>query len=170
MTKLKLQGKEINTRGSVPDIGSIAHDFNFTKLDLSDVTLSSFKNKHKILNIFPSVDTGTCAASVRKFNQEAADLNKADVSVVVINLSLDLPFAQKRFCGAEGITNVEMGSLFRSNFFEHMPIEFTDGPLKGLCSRVVLILNEKNEITYAEQVPDIASEPNYAEALNALKN
>lgn len=170
MTKLKLQGNDINTRGSVPDIGSVLHDFTMTKSDLSEVSLSSFKNKHKILNIFPSVDTGTCAASVRQFNKEASDLNNADVNVVVINLSMDLPFAQKRFCGAEGIKNVEMGSLFRSDFLKHVPIEFVDGPLKGLCSRIVIILNENNEITYAEQVPEIVNEPNYAEALNALKN
>jgi thiol peroxidase len=134
------------------------------KPDLSEVNLYSFKG-HKVLNIFPSVDTGTCATSVRKFNKEATDLS----NTVVINLSMDLPFAQKRFCGAEGIKNVEMGSLFRSNFLKSYPLDIVDGPFAGLCSRVVIVLNEKNEITYNEQVYDIANEPNYEEALNALK-
>jgi thiol peroxidase len=166
MTKLKLKGTDVHTRGSVPDLGSLAHDFTMVKLDLSEVTLSSFKQKNKILNIFPSIDTGTCAMSVRQFNKAATDFP----DTVIINLSLDLPFAQKRFCGAEGINNVEMGSLFRSDFFKYYPIEFIDGPLTGLCSRVVIILNEKNEIKYAEQVLEIGDEPNYKEALLALQN
>lgn len=166
MTKLKLKGNYLNTRGSVPDLGSIAHDFTMVKTDLSEVNLFSFKQKNKILNIFPSIDTGTCAASVRQFNIAATKFP----DTVIINLSLDLPFAQKRFCGAEGINNVEMGSLFRSDFFKYYPIEFVDGPLKGLCSRVVLILNEKNEIKYAEQVFEVSDEPNYDAALSALQN
>ncbi len=164
MTKIKLQGTDINTRGTLPEIGDIAPDFTMVKPDLSEVNLYSFKG-HKILNIFPSVDTGTCAMSVRTFSKEATDLGNS----VVINLSLDLPFAQKRFCGAEGIKNVEMGSLFRSNFLKLYPVEIIDGPLKGLCSRVVIIVNEKNEITHTEQVYEIANEPNYEEAINALK-
>jgi thiol peroxidase len=164
MTKIKLQGTDVNTRGTLPEIGDIAPDFTMVKPDLSEVNLYSFKG-HKILNIFPSVDTGTCAKSVRTFSKEATDLGNS----VVINLSLDLPFAQKRFCGAEGIKNVEMGSLFRSNFFKLYPVEIIDGPLKGLCSRVVIIVNEKNEITHTEQVYEIANEPNYEEAINALK-
>lgn len=164
MTKIKLKGNDINTHGNLPHIGDVAPDFTMVKLDLSEVNLYSFTGK-KVLNIFPSIDTGTCAASVRKFNKEAADLGNTKV----LNLSLDLPFAQKRFCGAEGINNVEMGSLFRSNFFKSYPIEFVDGPLKGLCSRVVIVLNEKNEITYNEQVYEVSSEPNYEAALEALK-
>jgi thiol peroxidase len=164
MTKIKLQGSDVNTRGTLPEIGDIAPDFTMLKPDLSEVNLYSFKG-HKILNIFPSVDTGTCAMSVRTFSKEATDLGNS----VVINLSLDLPFAQKRFCGAEGIKNVEMGSLFRSNFLKLYPVEIIDGPLKGLCSRVVIIVNEKNEITHTEQVYEIANEPNYEEAINALK-
>jgi thiol peroxidase len=164
MTKIKLKGNEINTRGTLADIGDIAEDFTFTKSDLSDVNLYSFKG-HKLLNIFPSVDTGTCAMSVRKFNKEAS----AARDVAIINLSMDLPFAQARFCGAEGIESVVMGSLFRSNFFKVYPLDLIDGPLKGLCSRVVIILNEKNEITYTEQVSEIVNEPNYTEALDALK-
>jgi thiol peroxidase len=164
MTKIKLQGNDVNTRGSLPDIGDIAEDFTMVKPDLSEVNLYSFKG-HKILNIFPSIDTGTCAASVRRFNKEATDLG----NTVVINLSMDMPFAQKRFCGAEGIKNVEMGSLFRSNFFKSYPVDLIDGPLKGLCSRAILVLNEKNEITHNEQVYEIANEPNYELALDALK-
>lgn len=167
MTKLKLQGNYFNTRGSVPDLGSIAHDFTMVKNDLSEVMLSSFnKYKNKILNIFPSLDTETCAMSVRHFNKVATDFP----DTIVINLSMDLPFAQKRFCAAERINNVEMGSLFRSNFFKYYPIEFVDGPLKGLCSRVVFIINEKNEIKYAEQVLEVSNEPNYDAVLSALQN
>lgn len=166
MTKLKLKGSDVHTSGSLLDLGSIAHDFTMVKPDLSEVTLSSFKQKNKVLNIFPSVDTGTCAMSVRKFNADAASFK----DTVVINLSLDLPFAQGRFCGAEGIKNVEMGSLFRSDFLKNFPLDFIDGPLKGLCSRVVLIINEKNEVKYAEQVLEVTNEPNYEAAINALLN
>ena len=143
MTKIKLHGNDINTRGNLPHIGDIAPDFTMVKTDLSEVNLYSF-NGHKILNIFPSVDTETCAMSVRKFNTEASSF----ANTVVLNLSMDLPFAQKRFCGAEGIKNVVMGSLYRSNFLQFYPIEMVDGPLKGLCSRVVIVLNEKNELTH----------------------
>ncbi|MDD4974661.1 MAG: thiol peroxidase [Bacteriovorax sp.] len=164
MTKIKLQGNDVNTRGSLPDIGDVASDFTMVKPDLSEVNLYSFKG-HKILNIFPSIDTGACAASVRKFNKEATNLG----NTVVINLSMDLPFAQKRFCSAEGINNVVMGSLFRSDFFKSYPVDIIDGPLKGLCSRAIIVLNEKNEITHNEQVYEIANEPNYELALDALK-
>ncbi|MBY0415714.1 MAG: thiol peroxidase [Bdellovibrionales bacterium] len=164
MTKVTLQGNPINTRGSLPDLGDIIHDFTMVKNDLSEVTLSSFKQKYKLLNIFPSVDTGTCAMSVRTFNKNAAELG----DVAVINLSMDLPFAQKRFCGVEGIDKVVVASLFRSDFLKYIPLDFTDGPLKGLLSRAIIIVNSKNEIIYTEQVAEVAHEPNYAEALNAL--
>lgn len=164
MTKIKFKGNYVNTRGTLPDLGDIAEDFTMVKPDLSEVNLYSFKG-HKILNIFPSVDTGTCALSIKKFNKEAVDLG----NTVVLNLSIDLPFAQKRFIDTEGIKNVEMGSLYRSNFFKKYPVDLIDGPLKGLCSRVIIILNEKNEITYHEQVFEISNEPNYDEAIAALK-
>lgn len=164
MTKIRMQGNEVNTHGTLPDVEDIASDFTFVKTDLTETNLYSFKG-HKLLNIFPSIDTGTCAASVRKFNKEASDLG----NVAVINLSMDLPFAQKRFCGAEGINNVVMGSLFRSNFFKVFPLDIIDGPLKGLCSRAVIVINEKNEITYTEQVAELTHEPNYEAALDALK-
>jgi thioredoxin-dependent peroxiredoxin len=165
MTKIRMKGQEINTRGTLPDVSSIAHDFTFTKADLSEGSLYSYGTKNKILNIFPSIDTGTCAMSVRKFNEEATKLG----NTVVINLSMDLPFAQKRFCGAEGIQNVEMGSVFRSDFLKYFPVDLVDGPLKGLCSRVVILINDKNEIKYTEQVADIVNEPDYAAVIDALK-
>lgn len=164
MTKITLRGKDIHTFGTLPDVESIAHDFTFTKSDLSDVSLYSIKG-NKILNIFPSVDTGTCATSVRKFAKDAIDFG----NTTIINLSLDLPFAQSRFCLAEGLKNVEMGSLFRSDFFKYYPVQMIDGPLKGLCSRVVILINDKNEIKYTEQVAELANEPNYDLLLDALK-
>lgn len=164
MTKITLRGKDIHTFGTLPDVGSIAHDFTFTKTDLSEINLYSHKG-NKILNIFPSIDTGVCALSVRKFNKDATDFG----NTTIINLSMDLPFAHNRFCGAEDIKNVEMGSLFRSDFFKHYPVQMIDGPLKGLCSRVVILINDKNEIKYTEQVAEIANEPNYELLLDALK-
>lgn len=163
MTKIKLHGNFINTRGSLPHIGDVAPDFTMVKPDLTEVNLYSYKG-HKLLNIFPSLDTETCALSVKMFNKEAARLR----DTTVINLSMDLPFAQKRFCGAGEINNVEMGSLFRSDFFKHYPLDIIDGPLKGLCSRAIIVLNEKNEVTYNEQVYELSQEPNYKEALEAL--
>lgn len=166
MTGLTFKGEYIHTRGTLPDAGDLAHDFTMVKSDLSEVKLSSFKEKYKLLNIFPSIDTGTCAASVRAFNKKAAALG----NVAVINLSLDLPFAQKRFCATEGIDKAIAASLFRSDFLQHYPVDITDGLLKGLCSRVVIIINEKNEIIYTEQVPELVNEPNYAEAMVALNS
>ncbi len=166
MTKILLQGNPVNTRGTLPEIGDIAHDFTMVKNDLSEVKLSSFKEKYKLLNIFPSIDTGTCATSVRTFNKKASELG----NVAIINLSLDLPFAQKRFCGAEGINNTISASLFRSDFLQHYPVDIVDGPLKGLCSRVVIVINEKQEIIYTEQVVELVNEPNYEEALIALNS
>lgn len=164
MTKVTLKGEPMNTRGTLPDLGDIIHDFTMVKNDLSEVKLSSFPQKYKLLSIFPSVDTGTCAMSVRTFNKNAAELG----DVAVINLSLDLPFAQKRFCGVEGIDKVTVASLFRSDITKWLPIDFVDGPLKGLMSRAIIIVNQKNEIIYTEQVAEVANEPNYAEALNAI--
>lgn len=164
MTKIYLKGKDIHTFGSLPDVGSIAHDFTFTKSDLSDINLYSYKG-NKILNVFPSIDTGTCAMSVRTFSKDATDFG----NTTLITLSMDLPFALTRFCGAEGIKNIETGSLFRSDFFKHYPLQMIDGPLRGLCSRVVILINEKNEIKYTEQVAEIANGPNYELLLDALK-
>ncbi len=165
MTKLTLKGNAINSLGDLPKVGSVAPDFKMVKLDLSEVNLYSIQAKYKVLNIFPSVDTGTCAMSVRTFNKNISDFGEA----LVLNLSMDLPFALKRFCGAEGITRAESASVFRSDFSKLYKLELTDGPLKGLCSRAVIVLNEKNEILYTEQVGEISQEPNYVEALKVLK-
>lgn len=166
MAAIKLKGNPISTSGELPKIGSTVSDFKLTKSDLSEATLTSFAGKKKVLNIFPSVDTGTCAMSVRHFNKEAANAK----NTVVINVSADLPFAQKRFCGAEGITNVETLSSFRSSFAKDYGLQIQDGPLAGLCSRAVIVLDEQNKVLYTEQVSDIVNEPNYEAAMSALNN
>jgi thiol peroxidase len=135
-------------------------------MDLSDVGLSAFAGKKKVLNIFPSIDTGTCAMSVRHFNRDAANVK----NTVILNISSDLPFAQKRFCGAEGINSAETLSTFRSSFSADYGLEIKDGPMMGLCSRVVIVLDEQNKVLYTEQVSDIVNEPNYDAALKALNN
>ncbi len=165
MTKIKLKGNEVNTRGTLPDISSLAHDFTMVKNDLSEITLYSLKEKYILLNIFPSVDTGTCALSVKRLNKEAADLG----NVAVVNLSMDLPFALNRFCGAEGIDKVITASVFRSDFLKYYPVDMVDGPLKGLCSRAIIVLNDRHEILHCEQVADIVNEPDYEETLRALR-
>lgn len=165
MANITLKGNPIKTRGNLPAVGSQAPAFKLTKPDLSEVGLDAYKGKRKVLNIFPSVDTAVCATSVRHFNKDAADLP----NTVVLNISADLPFAQKRFCGAEGITNVEVLSTFRSGFAKDYQLDMVDGPLCGLCSRTVLVLDENDKVLHAEQVPEIAQEPNYDLALKALK-
>jgi len=165
MATVTLKGNAINTLGSLPAVGSTAPEFTLTKGDLSDARLSDYKGKKVVLNIFPSIDTGTCAQSVRQFNQEAAELSNTKV----LCISKDLPFAQARFCGAEGIDNVEMLSDFRDgNFGKAYSLEFTDGPLFPLLSRAVLVLDTDGKVIYTEQVPEIVDEPNYKAALVAL--
>ena len=167
MASLTLHGNAINSIGNLPSTGSSAPDFDLTKGDLSSTTLSDYKGKKVILNIFPSVDTGTCAQSVRQFNKDASGLD----NTVVLCVSKDLPFAQARFCGAEGIDNVEMLSDFRNgNFGKSYEVEFTDGPLVSLHSRAIVAINEEGNVIYNEQVSEIVDEPNYAAALLALKN
>lgn len=166
MAKITLQGNPIDTLGNIPHKGEVAKDFTLTKNDLSEASLETYKGKRKVLNIFPSIDTGTCAASVRTFNKNASELK----NTVVLNISMDLPFAQARFCGAEGIKNVETLSAFRSNFAKDYQLEIIAGPLKGLCSRVVIILDENNKVLYSEQVPEIVDEPSYQKALEVLKS
>ena len=165
MAKITLKGNPVNTVGELPKTGSQAPDFSLTKVDLSEARLKDYGGKRKVLNIFPSVDTTTCAMSVRKFNEAAAKLD----NTVVLNISADLPFAQKRFCGAEGIANAEALSSFRSTFAKDWKLELSDSPLKGLCSRAVVILDGENRVVYTEQVSEIANEPNYEKALQALK-
>ncbi len=167
MASLTLQGNPIASLGTLPSAGSTAPDFSLTKSDLSTATLSDYKGKKVVLNIFPSVDTGTCAQSVRQFNKDASALE----NTVVLCVSKDLPFAQARFCGAEGIENVEMLSDFRDgNFGKAYEVEFTEGPLTPLHSRAVVVLDEKGTVIHAEQVNEIVDEPNYTAALEALKN
>lgn len=164
MAEITLKGNAISTEGELPKVGSVAPDFTMVKNDLSETNLYSVKAKYKVLNIFPSIDTGTCAASVRQFNQRAASMP----DTAVLNLSLDLPFALKRFCGAEGIDKVDSASLFRSNFLSNYKIKILNGPLTGLCSRCVVVLDESNKVVYTEQVGDIVNEPNYDQALKSF--
>lgn len=165
MATVTLKGNEIHTIGNLPSTGVIAPSATLTKTDLSSTNLSNYKGRKVVLNIFPSIDTGTCAQSVRQFNQEAAELD----NTAVLCISKDLPFAQTRFCGAEGIENVEMLSDFRDgNFGKAFGLTFSDGPLAPLHSRAVVVLNENGEVVYTEQVPEIVDEPNYKAALEAL--
>ncbi|QWX85048.1 thiol peroxidase [Cellulophaga sp. HaHaR_3_176] len=165
MATVTLKGNQIHTLGTLPEIGTKAPSFSLTKNDLSPASLDSYKGKKVVLNIFPSVDTGTCAQSVRQFNTEAAELD----NTVVLCISKDLPFAQTRFCGAEGISNVEMLSDFKDgNFGTTYGLSFSDGPLAPLHSRSVVVLNEEGNVIYTEQVAETTEEPNYKAALEAL--
>lgn len=165
MASITLGGNPIHTNGELPQIGSKAIDFNLVKTDLSTTTLSDFAGSRIILNIFPSIDTGTCATSVRKFNEKASGLNNTKV----LCISRDLPFAQKRFCGAEGLEDVINLSDFKDGSFgKNYGLEITDGPLAGLHSRVIIIIDENGSILHTEQVSEIANEPNYEAALTVL--
>lgn len=165
MASITLGGNPIHTSGELPKVGSKISDFKLIKTDLSIATLSDFVGKKLVLNIFPSVDTGTCAASVRKFNKSASTLE----NTTVICISRDLPFAQKRFCGAEGLENVVSLSDFADGSFgKANGLEMTDGPLAGLHSRVVIIVDENGTIIHTEQVAEIANEPNYEAAIAVL--
>lgn len=165
MASITLKGNPINTIGNLPKVGEKAPDFLLTALDLSKKNLASFKGSKVILNIFPSVDTGTCAASVRNFNKKASELQNTKV----LCISRDLPFAQARFCGAEGIENVHMLSDFENgNFGKNYNLEITDSPMAGLHSRCIVIIDENGIVLYNEQVPEIANEPNYEKALNII--
>src|SRR5690554_743725 len=164
MAKITFHENNIQTAGNLPSIGNKAKEFTLVATDLSDKSLSSYKGKNVILNIFPSVNTGVCATSVRKFNEEAASLD----NTVVLCISKDLPFAQAEFCAAQGLNNVEMLSDFRTNFGEEYGVQMVDGPLKGLLSRSVVVINTDGDIVYEEQVPEITQEPNYSAALKAL--
>lgn len=165
MAKITLGGNPINTNGELPKAGTSAPNFELVKNDLSVASLADFKGTKLVLNIFPSIDTGTCATSVRTFNAKASALENTKV----LCISRDLPFAQKRFCGAEGLENVVNLSDFKDGSFgKNYGLEMVDGPLAGLSSRVVIVLDENGTVTYAEQVPEIADEPNYEAALAAL--
>jgi thiol peroxidase len=165
MSNITLHGNPVKTIGDLPAKGTVAGDFKLVKKDLGDITLSEFKGKNVILNIFPSLDTGTCAASVRRFNKEASSLD----NTVVLCISADLPFAAERFCTTEGLENVYTASNFRDEKFgKDYGVLFTEGPLTGLLSRAVVIVNPEGKIIYTEQVSEIVNEPDYASALKAL--
>lgn len=164
MAKITLKGNPFETVGDLPKIGSKAPDFTLVKPDLSEATLKDYSGRTLVLNIFPSIDTPTCAMSVRKFNQEAAQ--QENLSVLCV--SADLPFAAARFCGAEGIENVETGSTFRSSFGNDYGVTIKTGPLAGVLSRAVVVINEQGEVVYTEQVQETADEPDYDSALAAL--
>lgn len=165
MASITLGGNPVHTSGELPAVGSKLADFKLVQNDLSVASLSDFAGKKLVLNIFPSVDTGTCAASVRKFNQSASDLENTKV----LCISRDLPFAQKRFCGAEGLENVVNLSDFKDGSFgKANGLEIVDGPLAGLHSRAIIVVDADGTITHTEQVAEIADEPNYEAALAAL--
>jgi thiol peroxidase len=165
MASITLGGNPIHTNGELPAVGSKATDFNLIKTDLGTATLADFAGSKVVLNIFPSIDTGTCATSVRTFNEKASSLSNTKV----LCISRDLPFAQKRFCGAEGLENVINLSDFKDGSFgKNYGLEIVDGPLAELHSRVVIVLDENGTILHTEQVNEIADEPNYEAALAVL--
>ncbi len=165
MATINFKGDPVKTVGNLPEKGVDAPAFTLVKADLSEVSLKDFLGRRVVLNIFPSVDTSVCATSVRKFNEQAAGLD----DTVVINISADLPFALNRFCAAEGINNVIAASVFRApGFGQDYGVLLSTGPLRGLLSRAVVVVDVKGRVAYTEQVADITHEPNYQSALNAL--
>ena len=165
MATVTLKGNEIQTMGELPAVGSKAPNFSLTAGDLSVKTLEDFSGSKVVLNIFPSVDTGTCAASVRQFNKEASALENTKI----LCISRDLPFAQGRFCGAEGLENViNLSDYKNGNFGKDYGLIFINGPLDALLSRCVIVLDENGIIQYTEQVPETVDEPNYKAAIDAL--
>lgn len=166
MSTVTLKGNNVNVDGNFSGAGDTVADFELVGADLAPFKLSDFAGKKKVLNIFPSVDTGVCATSVRKFNESAANLD----NTVMIGISNDLPFAQARFCGAEGIENVKMGSLMRNaQLKKDLGVDMTDGPLAGLAARAVVVLDENNKVLHSQLVPEITDEPDYDAALNAVR-
>ena len=166
MGSVTLRGNPITVGGSFPKKGDVAPDFSLTGNDMKDVSLKDFAGKKKVISIVPSLDTPVCAKSTRQFNESAA----AIANTVVLVVSADLPFAQKRFCGAEGLSNVVTLSTMRGrDFHQKYGVDIQDGPLKGVTARGVVVLDENNKVLHAELVPEIAQEPNYDAALGALK-
>lgn len=164
MSQVTLKGNPVEVGGRFLQAGQAAPEFRLVAGDLSEKSLADFAGKRKVLNIFPSVDTGVCAASVRKFNEKAASL----ANTAVLCVSQDLPFAQSRFCGAEGIESVVMLSAFRSPFAQDYGVALAGGPLAGLTARAVVVLDENNQVVYSQLVPEITEEPDYEAVLAAL--
>ena len=166
MAQVTLKGNPVQVEGQLPKVGAKAADFTLTAGDLSNATLATFAGKRKVLNIFPSVDTPTCATSVRKFNAQANDV----ANTVVLCISADLPFAAGRFCTTEGIANVKPLSTFRDKGFKQAyGVDITSGPLAGVTARAVVVLDANDTVLYSQLVPEIKDEPNYDAALAALK-
>ena len=166
MSKVTLKGNPVSTIGDLPVVGSKAPEFSLVGTNLADVKNTDFTGKRVVLNIFPSLDTATCAASVRRFNVEASKLKDA----AVVCISKDLPFAHSRFCTTEGIENVVSASEFRSNAFgKNYGVMITDGPLQGLMTRAVVVLDKDGTVIHSQLVPEITEEPDYESALNSLK-
>lgn len=166
MAKITLKGNPIKTIGKLPKVGKKAPKFKLVKTDLSTGRLKDYRGKKVILNITPSIDTGICAASMRKFNETATSLD----NTVIINVSKDLPFAHSRFCAAEGIENViTMSDFIKGKFGRKYKVTIKNGPMKGLLSRAVVVIDEDGRVIYTEQVPEIAQEPDYEAALAAIK-
>ncbi len=165
MAQVLLGGNPVTLKGTFPNKGEVLKEFKLSNAELKTVGLADYSGKRKVLNIFPSVDTPTCAASVRKFNELASSMN----NTVVLNVSADLPFAQARFCASHGLKDVHNLSNFRNHsFLSSIGLEIAEGPFAGLAARAVVVLNEKNEVVHAELVSEIANEPNYESALKAL--
>ena len=164
MTTVTFSGNPVQLKGALPTVGATAPAFTLTAADLSDKTLADFAGKRKVLNIFPSIDTGVCQQSVRTFNQRASALN----NTVVLCISADLPFAQARFCGAEGLDNVVTLSSFRSSFAQDYGVALADGALRGLTARAVVVLDENDKVLHVGLVPEITQEPDYDAALAVL--
>ena len=165
MATVTLKGDTVHTNGELPKVGSQAPDFKLVDGDLNDRSLVDYKGKKKLLNIVPSLDTGVCAASTRKFNESLG--NRQDVAVLII--SADLPFAMQRFCSSENIKNVISLSMMRSrDFASDYGVLITDGPLAGIAARAVVVLDDSDKVVYTQLVPEIAQEPDYDKALAAL--
>jgi thiol peroxidase len=164
MAEVTLGGNPVHTSGELPAVGSAAPAFTLTGANLGDVGSADFAGKTVVLNIFPSIDTPTCATSVRTFNERAASIDDA----VVLCVSKDLPFAQGRFCGAEGIDNVQTGSAFRSSFGDDFGVTLTDGALAGVFARAIVVVGPDGNVKHTELVPEIAHEPDYEAALGAI--
>lgn len=165
MAQITLGGNPATTSGNIPQKGDKLNDFKLVNPSMETKSLSDYSGKKLVMNIFPSVDTGVCAKSVHEFNKRASEND----NTAVLNISKDLPFAQKRFCGAEGLENVEMLSDFRNSGFDNnYNVEIQDGAFEGLMSRVVIVANENGEVLYSEQVPEIGQEPDYESALKHL--
>lgn len=164
MVKTQFKGQSVNTVGDIPAVGSKAPDFTLVGTDMSEISLSDYAGQWVLLNIFPSLDTGVCAASVREFNERAANYD----NTVVLNVSMDLPFAQARFCGAEGIERAHSASAFRSNFGDDYGVRLQDSPMAGLLTRTVIVLNPDGEVTYTQLVDEITTEPDYDAVVDHL--